>query len=38
MVVFPDENHWIAQPQNAILGQRIFFRWLDHWLKPEEKK
>lgn len=38
MVVFPDENHWIAQPQNAILWQRIFFRWLDHWLKPEEKK
>ena len=38
MIVFPDENHWIAQPQNAILWQRIFFRWLDHWLKPEEKK
>lgn len=35
MVIFPDENHWILQPQNGILWQRIFFRWLDKWLKPE---
>ncbi len=33
MVVFPDENHWILKPQNAILWQRVFFRWLDKWLK-----
>ncbi|MDE5969097.1 MAG: S9 family peptidase, partial [Muribaculaceae bacterium] len=33
MVIFPDENHWILKPQNAILWQRVFFRWLDHWLK-----
>lgn len=33
MVIFPDENHWILKPQNAILWQRIFFRWLDKWLK-----
>lgn len=33
MVVFPDENHWILKPQNAILWQRLFFRWLDKWLK-----
>ncbi len=38
MVVFPDETHWISQPQNAILWQRVFFRWLDHWLKSEENK
>ncbi len=30
---FPDENHWILQPQNAILWQRVFFNWLDKWLK-----
>jgi len=30
---FPDENHWVLQPQNAILWQRIFFDWLDRWLK-----
>jgi dipeptidyl aminopeptidase/acylaminoacyl peptidase len=34
MLVFPDENHWIAQPQNGILFQREFFGWLDKWLKP----
>lgn len=30
---FPDENHWVLQPQNAILWQRTFFSWLDKWLK-----
>jgi dipeptidyl aminopeptidase/acylaminoacyl peptidase len=33
MLIFPDENHWIAKPQNGILFQREFFRWFDHWLK-----
>lgn len=35
MLTFPDENHWILKPQNALLWQRVFFRWLDHWLKPK---
>jgi len=30
---FPDENHWVLQPQNGILWQREFFNWLDKWLK-----
>lgn len=34
MVIFPDENHWILKPQNAVLWQRLFFRWFDKWLKP----
>lgn len=33
MLVYPDENHWILQPQNGVLFQRVFFRWLDKWLK-----
>ena len=33
MLVFPDENHWVSQPQNGMLFQREFFRWFDHWLK-----
>ena len=33
LLIFPDENHWVAQPQNGILFQRVFFRWLDKWLK-----
>ena len=35
MVIFPDENHWILKPQNAVLWQRLFFRWFDKWLKPQ---
>lgn len=34
MVIFPDENHWILKPQNAVMWQRLFFRWFDRWLKP----
>ncbi len=33
LLIFPDENHWIMQPQNGILFQREFFRWFDEWLK-----
>lgn len=30
---FPDESHWVTQAQNGILWQRVFFQWLDKWLK-----
>lgn len=30
---FPDENHWVLQPQNGILWQRRFYNWLDKYLK-----
>jgi dipeptidyl aminopeptidase/acylaminoacyl peptidase len=30
---FPDENHWVNQPQNSVLWQRVFYEWLDQWLK-----
>ena len=33
LLIYPDENHWILQPQNGILFQREFFRWFDQWLK-----
>ena len=36
MLIFPDENHWILKPQNAVMWQRVFFRWLDKWLKGED--
>ncbi len=38
MLVFPDENHWILKPQNAILWQRVFFNFLDKYLKPADTK
>lgn len=37
LVVFPDENHWILKPQNAILWQRCFFSFLDKYLKTDNK-
>ncbi|EJW95622.1 prolyl oligopeptidase family protein [gut metagenome] len=33
LLIYPDENHWVLQPQNGILWQRTFFEWLDKWLK-----
>jgi len=33
LLFFPDESHWVLQPQNSILWQREFFKWLDEWLK-----
>lgn len=36
MLVFPDENHWILKPQNAVLWQRVFFKFLDKYLKNDK--
>jgi dipeptidyl aminopeptidase/acylaminoacyl peptidase len=33
LIVYPEENHWVLSPQNSILWQREFFKWLDQWLK-----
>jgi dipeptidyl aminopeptidase/acylaminoacyl peptidase len=30
---YPDENHWVLRPQNSIVWQRVFFDWLDRYLK-----
>jgi len=30
---FPDECHWVTKPQNGVLWQRVFFDWLDTYLK-----
>ncbi|HPE40039.1 MAG TPA: S9 family peptidase [Bacteroidales bacterium] len=30
---FPDEDHFVTKPQNAMLWQREFLGWLDQWLK-----
>ena len=29
---FPDENHWVLKPQNALVWQREFFEWLKETL------
>ena len=33
LLIFPDENHWILKPQNALLWHREYFKWLDYWCK-----
>jgi dipeptidyl aminopeptidase/acylaminoacyl peptidase len=33
LLIYPDESHWVLQPQNGILWQRTFRAWLDKWLK-----
>lgn len=31
---FPEEGHWVMKPQNGVLWHRVFFEWLDEYLKP----
>ena len=33
LLYFPEENHWILKPQNALVWQNEFYRWLDETLK-----
>ncbi len=33
LLTFPDENHWVSKPQNSLLWHRVFYEWLDKYLK-----
>ncbi|MCQ2184460.1 MAG: S9 family peptidase [Bacteroidales bacterium] len=33
LIIFPNENHWILKPQNALYWHREYFSWLDQWCK-----
>ena len=33
LLIFPDENHWILKPQNALMWHREYYRWLDTYCK-----
>ena len=33
LLYFPDENHWVLQPQNGLFWQRTFFNWLKETLQ-----
>lgn len=35
LLLYPDENHWVLKPQNGVLWQRTYFKWLDMWLKTD---
>jgi len=32
LVYFPEENHWVLKPQNGLVWQYEFFRWLEETL------
>jgi dipeptidyl aminopeptidase/acylaminoacyl peptidase len=32
LLYFPEENHWVLNPQNSIIWQREFFKWLKETL------
>jgi dipeptidyl aminopeptidase/acylaminoacyl peptidase len=32
LLYLPEENHWVLQPQNALVWQREFFSWLKETL------
>jgi dipeptidyl aminopeptidase/acylaminoacyl peptidase len=31
---FPEEGHWVTQPQNSVVWNRVFYDWLDRFCKP----
>lgn len=33
---FPNEGHWVLQPQNGVLWHRVFFEWLGRACQPTE--
>ena len=35
LIIFPEENHWIVQPQNALFWHRSYFDWLDRWCRQQ---
>lgn len=38
MLIYPDENHWILQPQNGVLFYRSWINWMSRWLKKDTSK
>lgn len=33
LLYFPEEGHWVLNPQNGLIWHDQFFGWLDRWLK-----
>ncbi len=33
LILFPEENHWVLQPQDALFWHRSYFDWLDRWCR-----
>jgi dipeptidyl aminopeptidase/acylaminoacyl peptidase len=37
LVYFPDENHWVLKPKNALLWNREVHAWLERWLGADKR-
>ena len=37
LVYFPEENHWVLKPQNGLVWQHEFFKWLRETLPVDSK-
>jgi len=35
LLYFPDENHWVLKPSNAVLWHETVLAWLDQWCRGE---
>ena len=33
LLIFPEETHWVLQPQNSLFWHREVFDWLERWCK-----
>ena len=38
LLYFPDENHWVLKPQNALVWQREFYKWLSETMPAKKDK
>lgn len=36
LIIFPEETHWVLQPQNSLLWHKEVYSWLDKWLNDNE--
>ncbi|KAK8051091.1 alpha/beta-hydrolase [Apiospora rasikravindrae] len=36
-VSFPDENHWVLQPENSLQWHRVVFEWINRWSGVAER-
>jgi dipeptidyl aminopeptidase/acylaminoacyl peptidase len=38
LLYLPEENHWVLTPQNALIWQREFYKWLEETMPPAGEK
>ena len=38
LVYFPNENHWVLNPDNSLVWHREVLGWMNKWSSPEKKE